>query len=186
MGFFIVLFLIVHYICDMDKSIREKLKSMDLEPILSFMEKTGIEFRDRKLVGPIGIATFYCVYLDIDKMISGFDSMTIGYIILHEIGHYKRIVKVGKEHVLSMLSNDDFDIFSEHIIHEEIIADRYSSFVYKKLMNTTLPTERTQQLNIESNKIKYVNGTRRLFGVIENNEASYIKTLEGFIINHKE
>ena len=186
MGFFIVLFLIVYYICNMDTSIREKLKSIDLEPILCFMENTDIEFRDRKLAGPFGIATFYCVYLDIDKMINVFDLTTIGYIILHEIGHYKRIVKMGKEHVLSMLSNDYFYIFSEHIIHEEIIADRYASFVYKKLMNTILPNEITQQLNIESNKIKYVNGTRRLFGIIENNEDSYIKTLEGFIINHKE
>jgi hypothetical protein len=171
-------------------SIREKLKSVnqeliDLEPILCFMEKTGIEFRDRKLAGPIGIATFYCVYLDIDKIIDSFDSMTIGYIILHEIGHYKRISKMGKEHILCMLSNDDFDIFSEHIIHEEIIADRYAGFAYNKLMNTTLPIEITQQLNIESNKIKYVNVTRQMFGIIENNEASYIKTLEGFIINQK-
>lgn len=169
----------------MDTSISEKLKSIDLEPIVCFMENTDIEFRDRNLAGPFGIATFYCIYLDIDKMINVFDSTTIGYIILHEIGHYKRISKMGKEHVLSMLSSDNFDIFSEHIIHEEIIADRYAGFVYNKLMNTTLPIEITQQLNIESNKIKYVNGTKRLFGVIENNEASYIKTLEGFIINQK-
>ena len=173
----------------MDKTIREKLKDIhpsnviiDLEPILSYMESTGIEFRDRNLAGPMGIATFYCVYLDLDKMVRQFNTRMIGYIMLHELGHYKRILKMGKQHVLDMLSNHDFDIFSDHVIGEEIAADRYASYVYLKLTKTILSREITQQLHLEHNRTRYRERTKQIFGIIENDEEKYIQLLEGFII----
>ena len=174
----------------MDKSIREKLKgihpsnvNMDLEPILSYMESTGIEFRDRNLAGPMGIATFYCLYLDLDKMVRQFDTRMIAYVMLHELGHYKRISKMGKEHVLKMLSNHDFDSFSDHIIGEEIAADRYSTYVYLKLTGKVLNPQITQQLHLEHNRTRYRERTKQLFGIIDNDEEKYIQLLEGFIIN---
>jgi hypothetical protein len=167
----------------MDKSIREKLSEsnddFDLNPILDFMEKSGIEYRDRSLKGPIGIATFYCVFLDINVLKNKFSNKIIAYVILHETGHFKRIKKMGKEHVINMMSNTDFKSFSDHIIEEEMIADRYACHIFKSLTNEYLSREITQQLNIKSNRDVYVNKTRGMFGKITN-EKTYKQYLEQF------
>lgn len=169
------------------ESIKEKLKKVNCKPeldkVFSFMESTGINFIDTNMVepGPYGIASFYGVYLDIDRIINRFGCEMISYIFLHEIGHFKRITKMGKEHVLSMLSHDDFYVFSDHIIEEEMIADRYAVFVYKKLTKNILSREITQQLNIKYNRDKFVLNNTRLFGNIKNNEESYMNFLNNFI-----
>jgi len=174
----------------MDKTIREKLEgvrpervTLDLEPILCFMENSGIDILDRNLKGPMGIGSIYCIYLDFDNLIRVFDTRMIGYVILHEIAHYKRIVKMGKYKVFEMLSSHDFDIFSNHIIEEEIIADRYARYSFLKLTKEVLPKEMTQQLDLEYNSRRYREKNKAIFGVIENNEKSYVKLVESFVIN---
>jgi hypothetical protein len=172
----------------MDKTIRKKLSKskdgFDLNPILDFMEKSGIEYRDRTLKGPLGIATFYCVFLDISKLKHTFNNKMIAYVILHETGHFKRIEKMGKEHVINMMSNTNFESFSDHIIQEEMTADRYACHIFKTLTNEYLSREITQQLNIKSNRDRYVNQTRGMFGKITN-EQTYKQYLEQFVEEKK-
>jgi len=167
----------------MDKSIREKLGELpSMKIILDFMESTGIEFRDRDLRGALGIATFYCVYLDINTLLSNVTPQAIGHIILHEIGHYKRIAKLGKEKVISNLSISDFDLFSDSIIEEEIFADRYSCFVHYKLYGISTRCY-SQGLHIPKKRNEYKGRTLNLFNVIDNKEENYIKLLESFVLN---
>jgi len=165
--------------------IKEKLRNLncgpDLDVILCFMESTGINFIDTKIHGPYAIATFYSIYLDIDKIINRFGCDMVSYILLHEIGHFKRISKMGKTYVLSMLSDDDFYVFSDHIVEEEMIADRYAVFVYNELTKNKLSREITQQLNFKVNRDEFVLSNTRLFGEIKNNEESYREFLNNFI-----
>ena len=105
----------------------------------------------------------------------------IAFIILHEIGHYKRAIRMGKDGVLKVLSDDDFDRFSDHIVGEEIVADRYACFVYYKLYNDIFPRNATQQLDIEMHRMNYKRTTRPLFGVIQNSEKNYEKLLSEYI-----
>lgn len=167
----------------MDKSIREKLGEFtEFLTILDFMESTGIEFRDKKLRGVLGIATFYCVYLDISKMLANVNNQLIAHIILHEIGHYKRISKLGKEKVMSNLSIEDFDLFSDSIIEEEMIADRYACFIHYKLRGNS-DWRYMQGLDNPSRRNAYKGQTLNLFKVIDNKEENYIKLLESFVEN---
>ncbi len=118
-----------------DESIREALTKkinnsrLNFEGLLNLMENSGIDFKGRSLKGPQGISTFYGIYLNLGMFTHDDDEM-IFYIISHEIGHYKRYEKVGKENIIKMLSLKDFDDFCNHVIEEEIIADRYACFVY--------------------------------------------------------
>lgn len=163
-----------------DKSITLKLGDR-YNKLLTLMSETGIEFRDRKLLGPQAMTTYYCIYLDMDKMLKHKHDK-ISYIILHEIGHFKRITKVGKEQMIKSLSINTIDEFNEQVIGEEIFADRYSRLLYRWLYNEFLPINLTQQLENTINKSKYCAKIQKMFGIIDNSEEKYLKLVESFII----
>jgi hypothetical protein len=170
----------------MDELIKTKLSSkkdnLDLRLVLEFMESTDIWFRDEELRGPFGITTNTCIYLDVDKLISHFNNKMIAYIILHEIGHYKRIIKMGVDTMISNLSSEVFDDLHAHIIDEEITADRYSAFVYYQLYGEQLPQQMTQALHIASNRSRYEQSSIKLFGVIDNKLENYEKLIRSFVV----
>jgi len=170
----------------MDKSIGGILKrkgDVDFSLLLKFMKESGIRFENRRLRDVYGIATYHTIYLDVEKLVNDFNTNMIWHIILHEIAHFKRIKKIGKDNVIKMLSSEDFDEFCNHIIGEEIIADRYSCFVYYIFNKETFPKEATQQLENPLNKIRYRNIIKGLFGVIKNDEENYKKILESYIVD---
>lgn len=171
-----------------DESIREGLLAkhgeVNFKAIIAFMDSTGIEFRDRKLTWPLGVATFYCLYLDLEHL-NKYDDKIIAFVILHEIAHYKRIARVGKDKTIEILSTEDFDEFCKYVINEEIIADRYSCLLYQKFNGFSFPRKATQQLEIPERQIKYREIAKQLFGVIKNSEETYIKLLESFLDDRK-
>jgi len=167
-----------------DESIKEVLNNkhgeLNFKGLLAFMEATGIEFRERALRWPVGIATFYCVYIDLERLSKFNDKMTF-FVILHEIAHYKRIARFGKEHIINMLSLEDFEEFCEHVITEEIVADRYACQLYQRFNQQAFPRLATQQLHLEEKQKEYKKTAEQLFGVIQHSEENYIKLLESFL-----
>ena len=172
----------------MDKTIEIKLleegvkSEFDFKTLISFMKESEIEFHDKKLRGVYGLATYYAIYLDMDKLISRFTPMMISYVILHEIGHYKRIAKMGKDTMLKSISMEDFIEFSDHVIVEEIYADRYSTYVFFKLNKEIFPKGATQELDIDYNRKKYRELCRPLFGLVKNDENNYREMVERFFV----
>jgi hypothetical protein len=171
----------------MDKSIGRILKKknggLDFTSLLKFMEESGIKFKNRKLRKVYGIATYQGVYLDMDKLVDHFNDRMIWYIILHEIGHFKRIEKIGKNKVIELLSHEDFDEFCNHIIGEEIIADRYACFVYFIFNKENFPREATQQLETPLRKLEYRGVISGLFGIIKNDEENYKKLFDSYVVD---
>src|ERR1039458_4209361 len=113
----------------MDESIKiafiNKKGHIDLKPLIDLMEVSKIKFVNCVLDGPFAMATHLGIYMDVDNIVSSFNSNMIWFVVLHEMAHFRRIQKMGKDKVLEMFSLEDFDMFSDHIINEEIIADRY-------------------------------------------------------------
>ncbi len=161
-------------------ALKEKHGDLNFNDLLHYMENSGIIFNARRLRGPMGIATYFCIYLDMDK-IDKYHDMMLFFIILHEIGHYKRITKMGKEHVIKMLSLEDFEDFCTHVIGEEIIADRYGSYMFYLFNKNIFPREATQQLDNKYKRSQYKHTTKHLFGKIQNNEENYKKVLKSFL-----
>jgi hypothetical protein len=168
----------------MNESIKEKLRNyndgFNLEPIIQYMENIGFEYVDKYLNGYLGIATIYCVYIDIDELKKRFNNRFIAYVILHETAHAKRIERMGLNNVIKMLSNDDFKVYSDHIIEEEVVADRYVCHVFKRLTGYYFPREATQQLNLKPNRDRYIETTKKMFGKITN-EETYKQYLKQFV-----
>jgi len=170
-----------------DESIKtallEKHGKLDFNALLAFMENTGINYQNRRMRGPMGLATYYTIYVDLEY-INQYPDNLLYFIILHEIAHYKRIERMGgKEGVIKMLSIEDFDVFCEHVIGEEIFADRYACFVYQILTKTMFPRGATQNLHIKGIQDRYKEKSAiHLFGVVKNNEDVYHQLLESFLI----
>jgi hypothetical protein len=137
------------------------------------------------LRGPLAMATFEGVFIDLKQIMSRVfmnDTRLIYFVILHETAHIKRMKKLGKEEIIKKLSLNIFDEFFEDIVGEELIADRYGCYIYKKLNNEEFPLHMTQQLNLDINKNKYKETVRGVFGRVQNDEKKYKELFEQFII----
>jgi hypothetical protein len=149
--------------------------------LLSFINDNDIPIVDSKLINAIGMATYYKIHLDLDNL--NFQLPLLRYfIILHEIGHYKRLHKKGLEFHLHKLSSSNVNMLYKHLLNEELIADNYAMFTFRRLTGAEYPYEMTQQLKEYENKVKYMDTANSFIGKLENNEDSYKSMINQYII----
>lgn len=170
---------------ELKTALSEIIKKQNVDGLIRFMENSDVEYHMAELRGPLAMATFEGVFIDLKRIMSRVfmnDTRLIYFVILHETAHIKRMKKLGKEEIIKKLSLNIFDEFFEDILGEELIADRYGCYVYKKLNNEEFPTHMTQQLNLDLNKNKYKETVRGIFGRVQNDEKKYKELFEQFII----
>jgi hypothetical protein len=167
-----------------DESIKKALAKLDgklkFNNLLKFIEDTGVTFKDRRMTGPLGIATLDCIYLDINQL-NRYEDRFVYFVILHETAHFKRITKMGRAVMLKNLSMEDFDELLTHIFFEEILADRYACKMFYHFNRDIYPWSHTQQLNLPSKQLQYHPMARNYFGKIQNDEKKYYELIEQFI-----
>ena len=168
-----------------DDEIITKLKELDGEvnfgSLLTFMIENKIPYKNRTIKGfGMGLSTADGVILDLEK-ISKYHPKLLFYVILHETGHYKRIAKMGRNKLIQFLSEEDFEVFFEHVVNEEIIADRYSCLFYRIFNGENFPRVATQQLEDPTRREKYRGPARTLYGTVKNTEESYNELIKSFI-----
>lgn len=153
--------------------------SLNFKGVLPILGNLTVE--NSELKDALGLATLYGLYIDIDKMLSRpYPEKLLLFVILHEIGHYKRMMKFGKEHYLSKLSRPDFDHFFDGIVEEEIFADRWASLMFYKVTGELYPKGLTQELDLDVNKLRYKPYCKGIFNKVDNDEDKYkelIKTI---------
>lgn len=168
-----------------DEEIKIKIANkhgvLNFNYLLEFMSSSGIKFINRRLKDTLGIATYYCIYLDMEK-IDTYPNTLLFFIILHEMAHYKRINKMGKDIMLKNLSSDNFDEIFKHVINEEIFADRYACFIFNLFNKCEFPRSATQCLNELEKQIPYKETVMSIFGKIKNNEENYKNLVNSFLI----
>lgn len=160
---------------------RNEDSELNFDVLVEMLENSKYEFLGVNLRGPMGLATYQKAYFDMDRM-DYEDNELIFFVILHEYCHVMKITKMGKEEMISQLSEEDFDIFFNHVVEEEIVADRFGSFYYFHLNKKPYPKYRTQQLEDEEYRLKYVDKIIDVHGKIKD-EDTYNKMLSYFIVN---
>jgi hypothetical protein len=169
----------------MDKIVAEHIlkwhheSDLDFIKLLNFITENDLPIINSRLIKGLGIATYYSIHLDINRI------ETIPYrlryfIILHEIAHYKRLYKKGLDYHLSRLSSKNVQDVYEHILLEELIADKYGMVMYYVLTKSYYPYEETQRIN--ENKFKFMDSVNDLISGLENNEDSYKTMINNHII----
>jgi|AntRauMFilla1563_2_1112583.scaffolds.fasta_scaffold00263_7 hypothetical protein len=151
--------------------------------VLDIIREKNISVKSNKLSFGLGLATIFGIYIDIDKLESDYrltDEIRM-YIILHEIGHYVRMKKLGEDNILDKMSRPDFEHFFQGIIEEEIFADRWASIMYYKLNRVTYPRYMTQELHLKSNQEKYRDKCKNLFGQVDNDIEKYKLFIQNYI-----
>ena len=171
----------------MDKDIAESLlkwhynTDLNFIRLMNFINDSNIPVVNTKLINAVGMATYYTIHLDIN-ILELQPPMLRYFIILHEIGHYKRLQKKGLEFHLHKLSASNVETLYTHILNEETIADNYGMFVFKRLTGLEYPYEMTQRIKDYENKIKFMDTAYSLFGKLENSEDKYKSMIEQYII----
>ena len=170
---------------ELKDALTQLIKKQNVDGLISFMENNDVEYHMADLIGPLAMATLEGVFIDLKRIMSRVfmnDTKLIYFVILHETAHMKRMKKLGKEETIKKLSLENFDEFFEYIIDEELIADRYGSYLFRKLNNEKFPSHLTQELNLTFNREKYKQSARRVFGRVQNDEKKYKELFEQFII----
>ena len=150
--------------------------------LVDYLLDTGFVYQDRKLRGPLAIATLNGVLLDM-SVIDRYHDKLVYFILLHETAHMKRINRMGKEMMLSNLSIEDFGEFTAHIFEEETFADRYACSLFYHFNKEIYPWYETQQLNLKYKQEQYEKMARMYYGKIQNNEEKYNEMINNFIID---
>jgi hypothetical protein len=168
-----------------DVTILEKLIERNGEynftKLVDYMLDTGFVYQDKKLTGPLAIATLNGVLLDM-SVINRYHDKLVYFILLHETAHMKRIARMGKDLMLANLSIEDFDEFTAHIFEEEIFADRYACRLFYHFNKEIYPWYETQQLNLKYKQEQYGSMARMYYGKIQNNEEKYNEMINNFIV----
>lgn len=169
-----------------EQTIIDKLSERDgrynFIKLLEYMQASGYTYVDKKLRGPLAIATLNGILLDMST-IDRYHDKLVYFILLHETAHMKRIGRMGKELMLANLSIEDFDEFTAHIFEEEIFADRYACRLFFHFNKEIYPWYETQQLNLKYKQEQYGPMARMYYGKIQNNEEKYNEMISNFIVD---
>ncbi len=164
------------------KNLTDIESNLNFKLLIEFMKSTNIVFIENRIKNSYGMATNDSIYLNTNLILTRLNHKTLFFIILHEIAHYKRIRLMGKKQVIENFSSKNFEMFSEHIIFEEMLADRYARLVYYKLNNEIYPKYSTQCLDDPMIRERYkIELKKNLFGVIENKEEDYDNLIKSMI-----
>lgn len=127
-----------------------------------------------------GLCTYDRIF--ISRNVSRYPSLFL-YVALHELVHYKRIQKIGIDVHLSLLSSENFDTLFQHVVTEEIIADRYASYMFYKLCGI-MCNEYSQNLHrLDVQELYKPSIKDRLFGKINNNLDNYNKIVDSIVLD---
>lgn len=172
------------------KNLKDHLISRSTKSDLNFLKLVEIlegskyEFIGTTLIGPVGLATLGKAYFDMTSLVLK-DDQYVFFVILHEFAHIKKIEKIGKDGMIKQLSTNDFYSFIDHILNEEILADRFGCLMFYHLNKKLYPRYRTQMLDVLQYQAKYVIDNGDLFGLIKD-EETYDKLLNSFIVNEMD
>jgi hypothetical protein len=163
------------------KYLENKPPQLNFKCLLKFMEDSYIPFKNAWLMSSAAMTTLDCIYLDINKLSHYTDSM-VYFIILHEIGHFKKMRKHGRAEVIRRLSIENFELFHINMVTEEMVADRYASRLFNRFNQVPFPSRLTQQLEFIDNRKKYTKNTRQYFGLVQNDERRYYAMIKHYIL----
>ena len=147
--------------------------TLNFERLISFLEESEVSFVKGKFRVPVGgLTTPEHVYIAIDNLMMMREEM-VYFVFLHELCHGLRFIKMGKDYHMDSLSHEEFGDFADYILYEEILADRYGSLIYKIFNGVSLDKKYTQQLDIQSNAIRYKTVMGNMYGVVKGDEDNY-------------
>lgn len=159
---------------------RSEGSELNFTDLIEMLEVSEYEFIGCSLRGPMGLATHNKAYYNM-LILPRMDDEFIFFVILHEYCHVKSIDRMGKDKMVTNLSEEDFDVFVDHIVGEEILADRFSSLCFYNFNKREYPRYRTQRLEEEDSKYAYREVIREIHGQISD-EESYDKTINSYIL----
>jgi hypothetical protein len=152
---------------------KEETSHLNFKLLHSWLTTLKVNIINSSIKNASALSTFNVIYVDLEHLNKHYKDDLIFFIFIHEIAHYKRMCKLGKEKILANLSLNDFDLFSDNIVSEELIADRYASLLFYIFNGILYPREKTQRLTETFFKTIYKKNTIKYFNVINNSEENY-------------
>ena len=149
------------------------LKSdLDFKTLINTLENSETYFMVSTLDGPLGIALSGSVILDINIVDNSLNNAFIFFLIK----------KFGIEKFINLFKQDSFDEFFNHVIEEEILADRFASYHFSKLNNRKCPSDLPQGLEYSLCQINYKEMLKPIFDMV-NSEDDYYKLVSNIFID---
>ena len=135
--------------------------------------------------GIIGIAKPELIYLNLEAAIRRTGKYGLAFIILHELAHYKRIKKKGKEWYLNYVLRSDEETYVRHTILEETIADKWGVDMVKEIYDITIVAPRSPLISSK----EFSDITRVMYRGIRTNvktEDDFNNMLNSYVLNVRQ
>jgi hypothetical protein len=165
----------------MEDFLVKKLSKLNYQALFSLIGENRIEFIPVRLAGAYGMTLPDRIYVDLYELRRLPDNV-VYFVLLHEIFHYKRYQQLGKQHFINQLSNPNFEELHNHIIDEEMAADKYGCEMYRLFNGQDYPVQLTQMLDDPYRRSMYEKNTKAFFGQIKS-EADFDNFWNKFIVN---
>ena len=172
----------------LNKSFKEHLlKNTDQE----FVDKLnpyleGVNIINASLLhGISGIAKPELIYLNLETTIKKMGQYGLAFVILHELAHYKRIKKKGKEWYLNYILRSDEETYVRDTILEETIADKWGVDMVKKIYGVTIVAPRNPVISSK----EFSDRTRVMYKSIRNSvktEGDWDNMLNSYVLNVRQ
>jgi len=149
--------------------------------LVEFLENSEYQFSGAYLRGAAGLAIKNKGYFNI-KILERETPQFTFFVILHEYCHIKRISVMSEETMISYLTDENQDRLCDHVIGEEILADRFASLLYYHFNKEIIPKSITQELDDDDKKRKLIEDIKLSYGMVKDIE-SYHRLIEHVVIN---
>jgi len=160
---------------------RSENSNLNFSGLVEFLENSEYQFSGAYLRGAAGLAIKNKGYFNI-KIFEREIPQFIFFVILHEYCHIKRIDVMSEETMITYLTDENQDRLCDHVIGEEILADRFASLLYYHFNKEIVPKYITQELDDDNKKRELIEDIKLSYGMVKDIE-SYHKLIEHVVIN---
>lgn len=132
-----------------------------------------------------GITKPELIYINLEETIRSLGMYGLAFVILHELAHYKRIKKKGKEWYLNYVLRSDEETYVRNTILEETIADKWGVDMVKEIYGITIVSPRNPLISSK----EFSDKTRTIYKLIRNsvnNEDDWDNMLNGYVLNVRQ
>ena len=155
-----------------------------VDKLIPYLE--GVNIINASLVhGLIGITKPGLIYLNLETAIKKMGRYGLAFVILHELAHYKRINKKGKEWYLNHVLRSDEETYVRNTTLEETIADKWGVDMVKEIYGITIVAPRNPLISSK----EFSDKTRTIYKLIRNsvkNEDDWDNMLNGYVLNVRQ
>ena len=167
----------------------EYSSNFDFNGLKNIFNVYGIIVKDSVLKGDIlGLTSFNSeIHFNMSKIKNLLENKIIShadifFLILHELCHFIRIKKYGKDYHIKNIITDNFDEFCEFLLYEEMVCDKFSTIYFYKFNKLKYSGKFIRDFSSYLLKEYYTNGLNKTYKKASEYNFDFEKMVDEYFV----